>query len=254
MKLKSLIPEAIKPVDLTDYQIGVLKDYTELIKQLSSATKTCSEAMKIAHTQKKALIRASARSGFGSFLKPRGTKRKPIDTNANVDEFFEKFRKKNYPKVPSRQNSAFAYCVKIEDDWKPTVPMPAMMYGSNSFFVLAKNGTPYFQTNNVKYQDFTESTLNTDIENYTSALQRVGSDTAVMKRTLELLGKHLNEYLSNSNSKLKDLKVTDAEVVFTHKGYQTINAKRVEELCSSLQIPQPQMFHVPTIKKLEKLI
>jgi len=255
MKLKNLIPEALKPIDIDDSQIGILKDHEKLIEQISSSLKTCSEAYGVAFKQKKALHRNSERSGFGSFLKPRGSKRKPVDTHATVDEFFENFRKKHYSsKIPSRQKSAFTYCVEIKDNQKSEVPMPAMMYGGNRFFVFPKNGTKYFQTNIEKFQDFTQSRLNTDIQNHVNWIEDGEHDPEVMKRQYAVLKGHLDEYLSNSNTKLKDMKPTYAEVWFEHKGYQTINATRVLGLCDALQIPQHQLFHAPTINKLEKLL
>ena len=121
-----------------------------------------SEAIKVL-TQGKCLIRASKLHTEKTYqVSPKTSRRIPTHTDSGIDQFLENVRKKKFKHYPSRQHSVFCFSAPVNDLLTYAKDVPRL-YGGYHLFVLAPNGSKYFQSKSVV--DFYTSLHADDISN-----------------------------------------------------------------------------------------
>jgi len=129
-------------------------------------------------------------------LKRYTSPRKPMDVPMEVDKFVEEFRKRSFPKVPSRQYAVFCLAVDIRKrrDYKPGA------YGGQKYIILPDNSAKVFQ--NPEVIDFFDSEYDLSIRNFNYSAQHLENGLALSRLTVE---RGLTQYFSKGKHRIEDL-------------------------------------------------
>jgi len=159
-------------VEKIDYQKEIIEKGSDLItssdpffRNIIKASTVCSDAVKEMLKSGKVLVRNSNNKAHSYYRGP-SRNRKPVDSNQSTDDFFEKYRKKYWPDIPSRRKATFSFSAKVTSRSLDAYEVSDFGYGSQLLVVIPKNGTKYFQSKYIK--DFFDSTLSNDIRDHVS--------------------------------------------------------------------------------------
>ena len=236
-------------------------------------------------------MRGTSNSDSSYMRKPRSGKRKTLDTDDEIDQFLEDYRKKWFKDVPSRQKAVFAVPTKgtKADNLKST---QASDYGNNLVVIMFKNGFKLFQSGNTK--DFTGSKSHDAIQDYLLNLQYFEKDYDIkynpkkmlsfaqfkkldnykyysddknqdfysyykdehgnIEKALKELEKQVDSYFTTGVVELKGVKETKGEVIIEHKGYWAFNVDIIKEYCYLEKITPAKMMSQPELKKIKKYL
>ena len=151
-----------------------------------------------------ALIRGTYNQELFYYRSPGQKERKPRDSESDVDNFFEDYRKKNYPKIASRKKAVFAF---INFDAE---------YGNRNMLIFPKNGSKYFQS--FESHDFFKS------EAYFAAEAIIKGKEEFYRKAGFYKGNKgpqevLSDYFENGTTAPEKMKDDFREVIIEHKGY-----------------------------------
>lgn len=191
--------------------------HLDFFKNIKTATNKCKTIIQAMDKKNIALVRG-AKGKKGTYFKSKtATKRKPVDTSPEVDEFIEEFRKKNFPRIPSRQSSVFCFPVLGGKKFIGS-SYTASRYGME-FVVLPVDGSKYFQSNTI--DDLYGADLYIHIRTLISYMSKPTTNTPynVVKKKRELVDSELNNYFKDYVGDPSQFRANSGEVVIEHKGY-----------------------------------
>jgi ribosomal protein L31 len=271
MKLRDLLQEKLTPKmsnafleiteitkKLEDYDLEA-SEVIEFINVIKKVTDKCSDVIAEMKSSKKFLIRMiKTKVKIAGFIKKYTGKRKPIDTQKNVDEFLEKYRKKWWPDIPSRQKAYFCTTGKMTKNVINAHSFADTQYGIQAVVILPVNGTKYFQSKTVG--DFTTSEIAEAISDFLYERADVKNNLARAWPQLKIklktkmvkhekrLEKVLDKYFGNYIHTLKNMKHNLAEVVLEGSGYFVFDDEIWTSICKMEKISIMDVFD-PSIQK-----
>lgn len=178
----------------------------------------------------KGLIRFSKNDQPFYFRQSHTSKRKPLDTKKNVDNFLEKVREKQYPHIPSRQKAIFCFPQKLGLNKIKKIRISSL-YGPNVYLIFFKNDARVFQSKDIL--DFSTSFVDFSISSFLDVSRKMESGSPVYDDAeLDAL-EHIGRYFKNANLSIDQIDFDNFlnEVVIETSGYWAFDLRFLGTLC-----------------------